>query len=70
MRKTFETFIHLIKDFGQEVSQTIKNSEKLAEMMANKALLMADVIHNALDEDDLVEKNTEWYSKEQRLKIC
>lgn len=57
--KNFETFIHLIKDFGQEVSQTIKNSEKLAEMMANKALLMADVIHNALDEDDLVEKNTE-----------
>ena len=57
--KNFETFIHLIKDFGQEVSQTIKNSEKLAEMMANKALLMADVIHNALDEDDLAEKNTE-----------
>lgn len=57
--KNFETFIHLIKDFGQEVSQTIKNSEKLAEMMANKALLMADVIHNALDEDDLTEKNTE-----------
>lgn len=57
--KNFESFIHLIKDFGQEVSQTIKNSEKLAEMMANKALLMADVIHNALDEDDLTEKNTE-----------
>ncbi|WDT67749.1 type ISP restriction/modification enzyme [Cloacibacterium sp. TD35] len=57
--KNFESFIHLIKDFGQEVSQTIKNSEKLAEMMANKALLMADVIHNALDEDDLAEKNTE-----------
>lgn len=58
-QKNFESFIHLIKDFGQEVSQTIKNSERLAEMMANKALLMADVIHNALDEDDLVEKNTE-----------
>ena len=57
--KNFEIFVHLIKDFGQEVSQTIKNSEKLAEMMANKALLMADVIHNALDEDDLAEKNTE-----------
>lgn len=58
-QKNFDLFIHLIKDFGQEVSQTIKNSERLAEMMANKALLMADVIHNALDEDDLVEKNTE-----------
>ena len=58
-QKNFETFSHLIKDFGLEVSQTIKNSERLAEMMANKALLMADVIHNALDEDDLTENNTE-----------
>ena len=38
--------------------------------MANKALLMADVIHNALDEDDLTEKNTELVQQEQRLKIC
>lgn len=55
----FEMFVSLIKDFGQEVSQTIKNSEKLAEMMANKALLMANVIHNALDDDDANGLNSE-----------
>ena len=39
--------------------------------MANKALLMADVIHNALDEDDLTEKNTELVQQRTAfLKIC
>lgn len=55
----FELFASLIKDFGSEVSQTIKNSEKLAEMMANKALLMANVIQNALDDDDRNEIHSE-----------
>lgn len=57
--QNFGLFISLVKDFGSEVSQTIKNSEKLAEMMANKALLMANVIHNALDDDDANNLNTE-----------
>lgn len=57
--KQFDSFIHLIQDFGKEITQTIKSPGKLAEMMAAKALLMADVIHNALNEDDLAEKNTE-----------
>ncbi len=66
--ENFELFINLIKDFGQEISQTIKSPEKLAEMMANKALLMANVIHNALDEDDLAEKNSELVQQKTAFK--
>jgi len=48
----FETFEGLIKNFALTISQTIKSPTKLAEMMAGKAKLMADVIEKSLDFDD------------------
>ena len=49
----FETFIGLIQNFVVVVSQTIKSPTKLAEMMAGKAKLMANVIEQSLAADDL-----------------
>jgi predicted helicase len=47
-----EPFIQLIKNFAQTVSQTIKSPTKLAQMMAGKAKLMANVIEKSLNYDD------------------
>lgn len=49
----FEQFTGLIKNFAQTVTQTIKSPTKLAQMMAGKAKLMADIIFQALEHDDL-----------------
>jgi hypothetical protein len=46
--ENFGTFENLIKDFCVHIGQTIKSSKKLAEMMAGKARLLADVIEKAL----------------------
>jgi predicted helicase len=46
---SFETFI---KDFCTHIGQTIKSSKKLAEMMASKARLLAEVIEKALSSDE------------------
>jgi predicted helicase len=48
----FITFTNLIKDFCVRISQSIKNSKKLAEMMAGKARLLSDVIEQALTSDE------------------
>lgn len=48
----FTTFTNLLKDFCSFVGQTIKNSKKLAEMMAGKARLLSDVIELALTNDE------------------
>ncbi len=48
----FATFTNLIKDFASNISQTIKSSKKLAEMMAGKARLLSDVIEKALTSDE------------------
>ncbi|HEX7414022.1 MAG TPA: N-6 DNA methylase, partial [Bacteroidia bacterium] len=45
-------FTNLIKDFCTHVGQTIKSSKKLAEMMAGKARMLAEVIEKALLEDE------------------
>ncbi|RYE59315.1 MAG: DNA methyltransferase [Sphingobacteriales bacterium] len=50
--ENFETFENLIKNFSVTISQTIKSPTKLAEMMAGKAKLMADVIERSLNHDD------------------
>lgn len=54
-KENFEKFKSLIEHFGNAVSQTITSSSKLAEIMANKARLLANVIENVLvkekDED-------------------
>ena len=50
--ENFTTFTNLIKNFCLHVGQTIKSSKKLAEMMASKARLLADIIELALTNDE------------------
>lgn len=56
--KNFNRFTELIKNFTQTISQTIKSPTRLAEMMAGKARLMAEIIENALNEDDKNEETS------------
>ena len=56
--ENFETFTNLIKNFSLTVSQTIKSPTKLAQMMAGKARLMADVIEKSLNYDDQAENRS------------
>lgn len=51
----YAEFEHLIKDFSTHVAQTIRSSKKLAQMMAGKARLLANVIENALTNDEETE---------------
>lgn len=53
LQDNFEHFANLITNFAQTISQTIKSPTKLAQMMAGKAKLMADVIEKSLNNDDL-----------------
>ena len=48
--ENFQTLIDLIKDFYTVKTATVKSTLKLAELMAGKARLIADVIKNALEE--------------------
>jgi len=57
--ENFETFTNLIKNFSLTVSQTIKSPTKLAQMMAGKAKLMADVIEKSLHQDDIDQKRSQ-----------
>ena len=50
--QNFDQFINLIQNFAIQITQSIKSPTKLAQMMASKAKLMADVIHKSLNEDD------------------
>lgn len=50
--ENFAAFENLIKNFCIHIGQTIKSSKKLAEMMAGKAILLADVIEKALTSDE------------------
>ncbi|SFS59303.1 type ISP restriction/modification enzyme [Lutibacter maritimus] len=63
--ENFITFENLLKDFCTHVSQTIKSSKKLAEMMAGKARLLSDVIEKALTSDET--HNEDSTLKEQML---
>jgi predicted helicase len=63
--ENFATFEALIKNFAETVSQTIKSPTKLAEMMAGKAKLMANVIEKSLQHDD--ETETRSSLKQQML---
>jgi predicted helicase len=58
MSENFNQFFELIKNFALTVSQTIKSPTKLAQMMAGKAKLMADVIEKSLNHDDETETRT------------
>jgi predicted helicase len=51
IEENFEAFIHLIEEFTAYTGQTITSSSRLAEMMAAKAKIMADVMRRALQND-------------------
>ncbi|CAG0955438.1 hypothetical protein MTYP_00431 [Methylophilaceae bacterium] len=57
--ENFERFTALIENFALQITQTIKSPAKLAQMMASKAKLMAQVIESALDEDDKKQSATD-----------
>jgi predicted helicase len=50
--ENFDQFTQLFKNFCDTISQSIKSPTRLAEMMAGKARLMADIIEKSLNEDD------------------
>jgi len=52
LHQNFETFKNLITNFSLEITQSIKSSKKLAQMMAGKARLLSDVIEKALLSDE------------------
>ena len=56
--ENFSSFENLLKDFCLHVSQSIKSSKKLAEMMAGKARLLSEVIEKALTSDETNQENS------------
>nr|WP_294946271.1 type ISP restriction/modification enzyme [uncultured Mucilaginibacter sp.] len=56
--ENFEEFTTLIRSFCTYVGQTIKSSQKLATMMADKAKLLSQVIEKALNSDVENEANS------------
>ncbi len=56
--ENFDTFQNLFVNFTLEISQTIKSSKKLAEMMAGKARLLSDVIEKALTNDTTLQEDS------------
>jgi predicted helicase len=54
----FTAFTNLIKNFAEKHGQTIKSSKRLAELMAAKARLLADVIEKALTADEHHQENS------------
>jgi predicted helicase len=52
LTEKLDEFTALIKDFCSYTGQTIKSSKTLAEMMAGKARMLADVIENSLNSDE------------------
>ena len=61
--ENFEQFNQLIKNFAETISQTIKSPTKLAQMMAGKARLMADIIEKSLNNDDQEGKRSQLKSQ-------
>ncbi len=66
--QNFDEFTSLIQNFALTVTQSIKSPVKLAQMMAAKAKLMADVIHKALDEDDANKTQSELKNQYEAFK--
>ncbi|MGN6400454.1 MAG: type ISP restriction/modification enzyme [Flavisolibacter sp.] len=58
LKDNFTAFANLVKDFAQKHGQTIKSSKRLAELMAAKARLLADVIEKALNSDEDRQENS------------
>jgi len=54
----FDHFLSLVQNFVQTITQSIKSPTKLAQMMAGKARLMANIIEQSLNQDDAEEKRS------------
>ncbi len=52
LNDNFDGFTDLLKNFCSQVTQIIRSSKKLAEMMAAKAKLLSDVIEKSLTSDE------------------
>ncbi|QIG90642.1 N-6 DNA methylase [Chryseobacterium sp. POL2] len=66
--ENFSSFENLLKDFTVYVGQTIKSPKKLAEMMAGKARLLADIISNALISDEESRSNSTLHDQMEAFK--
>lgn len=66
--ENFGSFLSLIKSFAETVSQTIKSPQRLAELLAGKARLMADVIEKSLNDDDENHKSSELKNQMETFK--
>lgn len=64
----FDEFARLIADFTAWQGQTITHAGKLADMMAGKARLLADVIEKAVSSDEQTQANTELKDQLQAFK--
>lgn len=64
----FTKLKNLLKDFVLQVGQNIKSPKKLAEMMANKARLLANIIEQSLNNDDEQEQDSSLYDQMQGFK--
>lgn len=58
LESNYAQFDTLIKNFTETITQTIKSATKLAELMAGKARLMANVIEQSLNHDDEVDNHS------------
>ncbi|MFD2598724.1 type ISP restriction/modification enzyme [Sphingobacterium corticis] len=58
IESNFEQFESLILNFANTVTQSIKSPSKLAQLMAGKARLMANIIEQSLDFDDEMGTNS------------
>ncbi len=64
----FDEFTNLIRDFVQYISQTIKSSKKLAEMMASKARLLENTLEKAVTSDEETQDNSSLKQQYQTFK--
>lgn len=56
--ENFSKFETLLNNFCSHIGQTIKSSKKLAEMMADKARLLQDILERAITSDEESQENT------------
>lgn len=65
----YEQLENLLREFIAQRPQTITSPKKLAEMMAGKALLIRDVLHNALkaDENLQTELSSQYHAFKEHL---
>ena len=58
LTNNFAQFENLIQNFCTHIGQSIKSSQKLAEMMASKARLLQNILERAITSDEETQENT------------